>query len=160
LLGNFLSDIPALTIASDKVDVEATTAARKWDINYIKRFMIVFGLQSSLFDVATFVVLLRFFHTGPDQFRSGWFIESLFTQTLILLIIRTQRPFFKSTPSKYLMAAAVGVLLIATVIPFTSLAHFFDLQPLPARIFVTIIAIAMLYILVAEVTKQYLMKKL
>lgn len=160
LLNNFLSDIPALTIASDNVDPELTTAPKKWDVRYIKRFMIVFGLQSSLFDVATFVVLLHLFHTGPDQFRSGWFMESLFTETLILLIIRTQRPFFKSKPSRYLLGSTASILIIAASLPYMPFARLFDLPPLPLQIFVTVTGIAFVYILVAELTKQYLMKKL
>ncbi|WP_018617482.1 magnesium-translocating P-type ATPase [Segetibacter koreensis] len=160
LLNNFLSDVPALTIATDHVDAELTTAPKKWDLKYIRRFMIIFGLQSSVFDVITFVVLLHVFHSGPEQFRSGWFMESLFTETLILLIIRTQRPFFKSKPSKYLLAATTTMLIIAALMPYMPFASVFDLQPLPARVFITITGIALTYALVAEVTKRYLMKKL
>lgn len=160
LLNNFLSDIPALTIASDNVDAEQTTAPKKWDINYIKRFMIVFGLQSSFFDVVTFVVLLHVFHSTPSQFRSAWFVESLFTQSLILLVIRTQRPFFKSKPSKYLLIASVGVLLVSASLPYMPFASLFNLEPLPAALLLVITGIGITYILAAEFTKQYLMKKL
>lgn len=160
LLNNLLSDIPALTIASDNVDAESTTAPKKWDINYIKHFMIAFGLQSSFFDVVTFVVLLHIFHSSPNQFRSGWFIESLFTQSLILLVIRTRRPFFKSKPSKYLLTASIAILLIAASLPYLPFGRLFNLDPLPITLLVTITGIAITYILTAEFTKQYLMKKL
>ena len=160
LLNNFLSDLPAIAIASDKVDDELTRSPRKWDIKYIKRFMIVFGLQSSLFDMATFGVLLYIFHSGPDQFRTGWFIESLLTEILILLVIRTQRPFFKSKPSKYLLIATVITFIIAVVLPYMPFASIFQLQPLPPKLLLTILLIAASYIVLAELTKRYLMKKL
>jgi Mg2+-importing ATPase len=160
LLGNFLSDVPALTIASDNVDPEQTTTPKKWDINYIKRFMIVFGLQSSLFDVATFVVLLHVFHSTPSQFRSGWFVESLFTESVILLVIRTRRSFLKSKPSKYLLTASIAILLISATLPYMPFARVFSLEPLPATLLLAIIGIGTAYILAAEFTKQYLMKKL
>jgi len=160
LLNNFLSDIPALTISSDNVDAEATTSPKKWDINYIKRFMIVFGLQSSLFDIATFIVLLHVFHSSAAQFRSGWFIESLLTQILILLVIRTRRPFFKSKPSKYLLMATTAIFIVTLGITYMPFASIFDLQPLPITLLFTIIAIAAIYVVVAEVTKKYIIQKL
>src|SRR5581483_10937796 len=101
LLNNFLCDMPALAIASDAVDDEMVKKPRSWNIAYIRRFMFVFGMQSSFFDFATFAVLLYVFRTSQAFFRTAWFMESVLTQLLIFFIIRTAQPFFKSRPSVY-----------------------------------------------------------
>ncbi|MBO9562674.1 MAG: magnesium-translocating P-type ATPase [Niastella sp.] len=160
LLNNFLSDLPALAIASDRVDDELLQRPRRWDIQYIRRFMVVFGLQSSLFDLLTFGLLLYVFHATPEGFRTGWFVESLLTQLLILQVIRTQRPFFKSRPSAYLGLASVIILLVALMLPYLPFAGIFSLRPLPLLWMACILALSLLYILMAEVSKRYLMRKL
>lgn len=159
LLNNFLSDLPAITIASDTVDQELTTTPRKWDIASIRRFMIVFGLQSSLFDFATFGLLYYIFLAPVAEFRTAWFMESLLTQILILLVIRTQRPFFKSRPSKYLLWAALFTFFSCISLPYLPFAGIFELYPLPLSLFGCIIAIVALYMLLAEVSKRYLIKR-
>lgn len=158
LLNNFLSDIPALLIASDEVDAEWLEKPRRWDMGYIKRFMIVFGLQSSFFDLLTFGVLLFIFHTSPDQFRTGWFMESLWTEVLILLVIRSSRPFFKSLPSKWLLTASIAVLLLGLLIPYLPLAPLMGFVRLPAHLLLTIAGIAGLYFIMGEITKKRLMR--
>ncbi|MDP4285204.1 MAG: magnesium-translocating P-type ATPase [Bacteroidota bacterium] len=160
LLNNFLSDIPALTIASDKVDEELIAKPRRWDVKYIRRFMIVFGLESSLFDFLTFSLLLYIFHTTPSSFRTGWFMESLLTEILILLVIRTQRPFFKSRPSKFLVMACLGIFMLSLAIPYLPFSEIFSLSPLPFRVLISILGIAVMYVIVSELTKIFLMKKL
>jgi P-type Mg2+ transporter len=160
LLNNFLSDLPAITIASDKVDDELVTAPRKWDMAYIWRFMIVFGLLSSIFDFATFGLLLYVFHASPEIFRTAWFMESLLTEILILIIIRTQRPFFKSRPSKYLLSAALATFFACIAIPYLPFAKVFLLYPLPLPILASVLVIVVLYIILSEVSKRYLLKKL
>jgi len=160
LLNNFLSDLPSLTIASDKVDEELITQPLRWDIKYIKRFMIIFGLQSSLFDFTTFALLLFVFHAAPEEFRTGWFMESLLTQISILLIIRTRRSFLRSRPSAYLLAACSFTLFSALILPYLPFAKSFGLYPLPWRLLAGILLIAVVYILMSEITKKYLMKKM
>jgi Mg2+-importing ATPase len=160
LLNNFLSDLPAISIASDKVDEELIVKPRRWDMKYIKRFMIVFGLQSSLFDFATFALLLYVFHAAPDEFRTAWFMESLLTEILILLIIRTRRPFFKSKPSKYLLIACVVTFVASFIVPYLGIAKIFGLYPLPFTLFIAILVIILVYIVLAEITKRFLMRKL
>lgn len=160
LLNNFLSDLPAISIASDNVDKELLGKPCHWNIQYIKRFMIVFGLQSSLFDFATFALLLYVFNTAPDEFRTAWFMESLLTEILILLIIRTYRTFFKSKPSKYLLMACVFSFIASLVIPYLPISKIFSLFPIPLKLFLALLFIILAYILLAETTKKFLMKKL
>lgn len=160
LLNNLLSDLPALAIATDKVDEEFISKPRRWDMKYIKRFMIVFGLQSSIFDFLTFGLLLYVFHTTQEQFRTGWFMESLLTEILILLIIRTRRSFFKSKPSKYLMITSAFTFFASLILPYFPFARVFGLYPLPFNMMVGILSIAALYMLSSEITKRFLFKKL
>jgi Mg2+-importing ATPase len=160
LLNNFLSDLPAIAIASDNVDKELVVKPRKWDIKYISRFMIVFGLQSSLFDFATFGLLYSYFHANEKTFRTGWFMESLLSEILILIVLRTRYLFFKSKPSKYLLIASVFTLIACMIIPYLPFAKDFELYPLPFNIFLSIILIIIVYMIFAEVTKRFVMKKL
>jgi len=160
LLNNFLSDLPAIAIASDNVDKELVIKPRKWDIKYIRRFMIVFGLQSSLFDFATFGLLYFYFHAKEEIFRTGWFMESLLSEILILIVLRTRYLFFKSKPSRYLLVASVFTLIACMVIPYLPFAKDFELYPLPLNIFLSIILIIIIYMIFAEVTKRFVMKKL
>jgi Mg2+-importing ATPase len=160
LLNNFLSDVPAISIASDNVDKELLATPRRWNMRYIKRFMIIFGLQSSLFDFATFGLLLYVYHASPDEFRTAWFMESLLTEILILLIIRTHRSFFKSKPSKYLLFACVVAFIASFIIPYLPVAKIFGLYPLPFHLFLAILFIILSYIFMAEITKRFLMRKI
>jgi Mg2+-importing ATPase len=160
LLNNFLSDLPAISIASDNVDREFLAKPRRWDMKYIKRFMVVFGLQSSLFDFATFGLLLYVYHTSAAEFRTAWFMESLLTEILILLIIRTRGSFFKSKPSKYLLIASSLTFSASFVIPYLPIAKVFGLYPLPLNLFLGILFIILVYILMAEISKRFLMKEL
>src|SRR5690348_16287205 len=110
LLNNLLYDASQLTIPTDNVDHEQLARPSRWDMRFIRRFMLFFGPLSSLFDFATFGVMLWLFHAGPALFRTGWFVESLATQTLVIFAIRTRRiPFFRSQPSIPLLLAAIGV---------------------------------------------------
>jgi len=102
LLTNLLTDFPEMTIATDRVDAEMVDHPRRWDITAIRKFMITFGLVSSIFDFLTFGALLTLLNATQDQFRTGWFLESVISASLIVLVIRTRKPFFKSLPGKYL----------------------------------------------------------
>lgn len=160
LLNNFLSDLPAFGIASDKVDAEAVAAPQQWNIRSVKRFMIAFGLQSSVFDFALFALLYFVFAASPEEFRTAWFTESLLTEILILLVIRTRRSFLKSQPSPYLLIAAAAVFGLCVCLPYMPFAPLFSLYPLPPSLLVAILVITALYILLAEQTKKRLFRRL
>ncbi len=118
LLNNLLYDTSQMTIPTDRVDEEELARPSHWDIGFIRRFMIRFGPISSIFDFATFAIMLWVFHATAPEFRSGWFVESLATQTLIVFVIRTRRvPFFKSRPSRPLVASVIGVVTVGALIP-------------------------------------------
>ena len=127
---------------------------RRWSIDFIRKFMLVFGLLSSLFDYLTFGALLFLLHASVDQFRTGWFMESVVSASLVVLVIRTKRPFFRSAPSKYLLAVTLLVALAAFLIPYTPLSELFGFAPLPARYILIVMAIVSAYVLLAEVVKK------
>src|SRR5208282_3251868 len=105
LLTNLMTDFPEMTIATDNVDNEMIDYPRRWNIKAIRKFMITFGLLSSVFDYLTFGLLLIMLHVTQDQFRTGWFLESVISASLIVLVIRSRKPFFRSRPGKYLLLA-------------------------------------------------------
>jgi Mg2+-importing ATPase len=160
LLNNFLSDIPSLTIASDNVDKEFLQKPRRWDLKYIKRFMIVFGLQSSVFDLLTFGILIFVYHASPEEFRTAWFMESLLTEILILLVVRTQKAFFRSRPSRYLLLACAFTFGIAVMLPYLNFVKAFELYPLPPAVFSVILIVALLYAFFGEITKKALIRRI
>ena len=107
LLNNFLSDIPAMTIAGDNVDPEWVEKPHRWNTRFIRDYMVLFGLVSSIFDFLTFGTLLFLFHASPEEFRTGWFIESLLTELVIALVVRTRHVFFRSRPGKLLLVSTI-----------------------------------------------------
>ncbi len=113
LLNNFMSDIPSVGIAGDLVDPEWEREPHRWNIRIIRNFMIVFGLMCTLFDLLTFFVILRLAGSVADTFRTGWFIESLLTELLVLFVVRTYRPFYKSRPGRFILVSSIilGFLL-------------------------------------------------
>jgi len=160
LLNNFMSDFPAMTIATDEVDPEMVDRPRRWDVTYIRNFMIVFGLISSAFDFITFGVLLVVLQASEDQFRTGWFIESLFTELFILLVVRTRRPLFKSKPGKWLWISTLLVGLVALILPYLpGVGPIFDFVPLPPLMMTLLLAITGLYVVANEIAKQIFYRK-
>ncbi|MDQ2647906.1 MAG: HAD-IC family P-type ATPase, partial [Myxococcota bacterium] len=155
LLNNFLSDIPALGLADDRVDVELVNAPRRWDIRFVGRFMLEFGALSSLFDCITFAVLLLAFNASIDTFRTGWFIESLLTELVIAIIIRTRRPFFRSRPGRLLSVATLVLIPLTLALPFLPHARLLGFVPLQAPILAALVAITMVYVATAELTKAW-----
>jgi len=160
LLNNFLSDFPAMTIASDSVDHELLDNPRRWDVKFIRNFMISFGLVSSVFDYATFGILLYILRATPEQFRTAWFLESLMTELFIALVIRTRRPFFQSRPGKYLFWSTLAVALVSFVLPYTPVSSLLGFAPLPLSYMVTVVGIVALYITASEVTKALFYRRL
>jgi Mg2+-importing ATPase len=155
LLTNLLTDLPEMTIATDSVDAESIEQPRRWDIHFIRRFMVVFGIVSSLFDYLTFGVLLYVLHATPGQFRTGWFMESVISASLIVLVVRTRKPFFKSRPGKYLLIATLLVVALTLVLPLTPVASVFEFTLLPLKFVPILTIIVALYVFCAELTKAW-----
>ena len=154
LLNNFLADIPATTIAGDRVDPEWVAKPRHWDTLFIRNYMVVFGLISSLFDFLTFGVLLWIFQAAPDEFRTGWFVESLMTELVIALVVRTRRPFFRSRPGKWLLRTSLVVLVVALAMPYLPWVSVFGFVPLPINLMLGMIGLTLAYVVVVELAKK------
>jgi Mg2+-importing ATPase len=159
LLTNLMTDFPEMTIATDRVDSEMVDHPRRWDIKAIRKFMFTFGLVSSVFDYLTFGVLLFILHATQDQFRTGWFLESVISASLIVLVIRSRKPFFKSRPATYLLMATLLTVVVTVVLPFTPPGVIFGFSRLPISFLLFIAIIVMLYIISAEMVKKVFYKK-
>ncbi len=155
LLNNFLSDFPAMGIPGDNVDEEMVNQPHRWNIHYIRNFMIIFGLVSSVFDYSTFGLLILVFHATEQQFQTGWFVESLLTELVIALIVRTRKPFFRSRPGKLLWIMTLVVSLATLAVPYLPFGHILDFTPLPFWIMASIMTITGLYVVAAEIAKKY-----
>ncbi|WP_394331838.1 HAD-IC family P-type ATPase [Flavobacterium degerlachei] len=159
LLTNFITDFPYLTIASDNVDAEQLKKTGKWNLKFIRNYMIIFGLHSSIFDVITFLVLYYLLKVKESAFQTAWFIESILTELFILFIIRTHKNFFKSKPGKYLFILSILGLLITVTLPYTPLAAEIGLTPLPLLNFSIMLIIVAIYIITADLLKVWFFKK-
>ena len=159
LLNNLLYDTSQLTIPTDRVDEEQLVRPSHWDIGFVRRFMVRFGPISSVFDFATFAVMLWVFHAAAPLFRSGWFVESLATQTLIVFAIRTRRvPFFRSSPSTPLLVSVIAVVVIGALIPESPLHGALGFAPLPLAFFAVLVAFVVGYLVCVEVAKYFFFK--
>ncbi|MGQ9646402.1 MAG: magnesium-translocating P-type ATPase [Thermodesulfobacteriota bacterium] len=154
LITNLLTDFPEMTIATDRIDHEMVEKPRRWDIKFIRNFMILFGSVSSIFDFLTFGVLLLILRATADQFRTGWFLESVISASLVVLVVRSRRPFFKSKPGKYLLLATLLIVGITLFFPFTPLGSIFGFRPLPISFLLFMGVIVILYIISAEIAKK------
>ena len=160
LLTNFLTDFPAVTIATDSVDQEMIEKPRRWNIAFIRKFMITFGIVSSAFDYLTFGLLLLVLKVSQDAFRTGWFFESVMTELLIMLVIRTQRPFFQSKPGKGLFYSTAVVALLTLFLPFIpGLNELLGFTPLPWGLMLSLIGITVIYILMNEAAKRFFYRR-
>ncbi len=156
LLNNLMYDSSQLAIPTDEVDEEQLARPSRWDVGFIRRFMLYFGPISSVFDFVTFGVMLWVFHAGPALFRSGWFVESLATQTLVIFAIRTRRiPFFRSRPSLPLLLAAFGVVLIGALLPATPLAATLGFRSLPLAFYGALALMVVCYLGLIEIGKLF-----
>ena len=154
LLNNFLSDFPSVAISTDNVDQAQLQWSQRWNIGEVRRFMIVFGLASTLFDLVTFAVLLRVFNADQVTFQTAWFVVSLLTELVVVLVLRTRYPFHHSRPSALLLWATLAVGLIAVALPYAGpLAGVFDFAPLPISIMAACIAIVAAYVATTEALK-------
>jgi P-type Mg2+ transporter len=154
LLMNLLTDLPEMTIATDLVDPEMVERPRHWEIGFIRRFMVVFGVISSVFDFLTFGVLILVLHAEESELRTGWFVESVVSSALIVLVVRTRRPFYRSRPARPLFMATLAVVGLTILLPYSPLASLLGLVPLPLAFLVALGPIVLLYLIAAEAAKS------
>ena len=160
LLNNLLYDISESTIPTDNVDESYTKTPKKWDMDFIKKFILVFGPISSVFDFITFFILLFVFTADAALFQTAWFVESICTQTLVIFVIRTRVvPFYHSRPSRLLIASTVLILAVACILPFTIVGSLFGFIPLPASFFVVLAVLVIGYIAIVELVKRWFYKR-
>lgn len=157
LLNNFLYDVTQVAIPTDRVDAGYMRNPQRWNMAFLRRFMIVIGPISSLFDFTTFWLLLVVFHAGASTFQTGWFVESLTTQTLVLFVIRTAANPFRSRPSGALLMAGVAVVAVAIALPFTPFGSWVGLVPLGLRFYVFLIGVTAAYLAIVEAVKRRVM---
>ncbi len=153
LLNNFLSDVPALGIAGDSVDPELLARPRRFEVAPLRRFMIVFGLISSAFDGVTFATLWLISDGNVEQFRTGWFVESLLTELAIALIVRTRRACWRSRPGRLLWISSLAVALLALAIPYLPGAGTFEFVPIPGHLLALLVGICAAYAGASELAK-------
>jgi Mg2+-importing ATPase len=156
LLNNFLYDTAQVTIPSDNVDASYLRLPQKWDMRLIRNFMILIGPISSIYDFLTFYVLLHYFHASPSFFHTGWFVESLATQTLVLFVIRTMGNPLRSRPSAPLAFTTILMVAIGVLLPTSPLARVLGFVPLPAAYFVFLAVSSMTYLLLVDIAKRRL----
>ena len=154
LLTNLMTDFPEMNIASDNVDAEAIAQPRRWNIRFIQRFMLTFGILSSIFDYLTFGALLLILHASQTQFRTAWFVESVVSASLIVLVIRSRKSMLQSRPGKYLLMATLLVVAVTFILPYTPLDQLLGFSKLPVSFILIIIAIVIVYIVSAEFAKR------
>ncbi len=160
LLTNLLTDLPEMTISKDNVDPEFAEKPRRWDIAFIRKFMMTFGLLSSVFDYLTFGALIYILHAAPAEFRAGWFVESVVSASLVVLVVRTRRPFFRSMAGRLLILATILVSVVTLMLPYTAPGReLFGFTPLPVEFLLLMSAIVVLYIFSAEAAKKYFYRK-
>jgi Mg2+-importing ATPase len=160
LLTNLLTDFPEMAISTDRVDDINIQSPQHWDMRFIRRFMLTFGLLSSVFDYVTFGLLLLVLHVKEKVFQTGWFIESVVSAILIVLVVRTRLPFFKSLPGKYLSAATAFILLLVLILPLTPLSPLFGFIRIPLTLYGWMLLVVICYVLAAELTKRWFYRKI
>ena len=159
LLNNLLYDFAQVTISTDRVDDDQIAKPRRWNIDFIRNFMVTFGPISSVFDILIFAVLLRVFNADKAMFQTGWFLQSLATQTLVIHVIRSRHGFLKSRASIPLTVSTLSIVAIGLVIPYSRLAGFFGLVPLPPAVLGVIIPVIALYLAVVGAVKGWFYRK-
>ncbi len=159
LLNNLLYDVSEIPIPLDSVDEEYLTQPRHWKMNFIRNFMLSVGPVSSVFDFLTFYIMLHLFHAGEKLFHTGWFIESMATQVLVIFIIRTRRNPFKSRPNIWLTLCSLLVVFLATVLPFTPLGRYFGFVPPPLSFYAILAGLVFFYLFAVEGIKQWFFRR-
>ncbi|MBY0433593.1 MAG: magnesium-translocating P-type ATPase [Cyclobacteriaceae bacterium] len=160
LLNNFIYDFSQVTIPSDKVDNAFINVPKKWDLNFLKNFMVTFGIISSVFDLITFYLFYHVFKTTEAQFQTAWFLESLTTQTLVIHVIRTQKvPFVQSMASRAVLISTIACVLLGWLMVYTPLHHYFNFAPLPWEMVLPILSLVVIYLILVEFAKRIFYKK-
>ncbi len=159
LLINFLTDLPEMTIASDNVDDVFIQRPHRWDVGFIRRFMLVFGPLSSVFDFLTFGTLLLLLHADQRLFHTGWFIESVFSAALVVFAVRTRLPFIRSQPSRAMMLVTLIVGLVTLALPYSPLANVLGFRPLNISTLGLIAVIVIFYFISAELVKRWFYRR-
>ncbi len=159
LLNNLLYDVSEITLPLDNVDAENLTTPKRWDMSFIRNFMLTIGPISSLFDFLTFYLLIKLFEAHESLFRTGWFVESMATQVLVIFVIRTRRNPLHSQPNRWLVLTSLGVVLIAMLLPFTALAPYLGFTPLPLAFFGLLIILVGAYLLMVEGGKHWFYRR-
>jgi Mg2+-importing ATPase len=159
LLNNLLYDVSEIPIPLDSVDEEYLTHPRHWNMKFIQNFMLAVGPVSSLFDFLTFYVMLHVFHAGEKLFHTGWFVESMATQVLVIFIIRTRRNPFKSRPSFWLTLCSVSVVVLALLFPYTPLGRYFGFVEPPLSFYLILAGLVLFYLFAVEGIKQWFFRR-
>jgi len=155
LLNNFLSDVPSIAISTDRVDADRIAAPQRWNVRDVRRFMVMFGLVSTVFDLLTFVLLMQVFEAGEPVFQTAWFVVSLLTELAVVLVLRTRGPLWASRPSALLLWSTLAVGLAALVIPFVpALQSLFGFVALPLSMVAALIAVVLAYVACTEAVKR------
>ena len=160
LLTNLMTDLPEMAIATDAVSSNAIEKPQSWDMKHILKFMLRFGLLSSVFDFVTFAVLYYVLKAPRELFRTGWFVESVVSASLVVLVIRTQGPSWQNRPSKTLLWSTLTIIATTFLLPYTPIAAFLGLVPLPLMFLIIMIVIVAAYIVSAEMLKRAFFKRL
>ena len=142
------------------MDREDLARPHRWDMSFIRNFMLTIGPISSLFDFLTFYLLIALFNAGQTLFRTGWFVESIATQVLVIFVIRTRRSLLRSQPNSWLVVTSLVVVLTAMLLPFSPLAHYLGFTPLPGKFFALLLALIVAYLVMVEAGKQWFYKRL
>jgi Mg2+-importing ATPase len=159
LLNNFLYDVSQVAIPSDRVDRSYLVKPKRWNVAFIRRYMLIIGPISSAYDLLTFAVMLGLFHADPVLFRTGWFVESLATQTLVIFVIRTAAPPWTSLPSAALAGGVAASVAIGVALPFTPLAPWLGFTPLPPLFFGVLVVMIVTYLGLVEAVKRWFYRR-
>ena len=154
LLINFMTDFPSMTIATDEVDPEMVKTPKRWNIRDISEFMVTFGLMSTFFDILTFFILLSVLHAQEAEFQTGWFLVSIISELMILLVIRTRKLFYKSRPSDNLLISTIIVVLLTLILPFSPLTSLFGFSSIPLIFLFILFSIILVYMGSTELGKR------
>jgi Mg2+-importing ATPase len=162
LTNNLLYDFSQTAIPTDSVDEEWLKNPRKWEISYIRKFILIVGPISSIFDYMTYFIMLYVFNAwaNPALFHTGWFIESLFTQTLIIHVIRTNKiPFIQSRASKALLFASIAIVIVGAILPYSPLAGALGLVPLPPLYWLLLLGMLICYVVLTQIVKTWFIRR-
>jgi Mg2+-importing ATPase len=159
LLNNLLYDTSQLSIPTDNVDPELLRHPRRWRVDFIRQFMVVMGPLSSVYDFLTFGVLLWGFHAGEQLFHTGWFVESLATQTLVVFVIRTAGNPFRSRPSRTMLMSVTAILLVGVIWPYTPLGPWLHFIPLPAPLLAALVVLTATYLVLVQWVKIWFYRR-